>query len=80
MDPPPLFVSVASKGVSLDISPLFAILAEERISVAAKGLNERVGGPDRVGISAPRRCLERKAGANYRAPHIVICSVKYSTG
>jgi len=37
--PPPLFfVSVASKGVSLGVSLLFAILAGRSISAAAKGL------------------------------------------
>ena len=35
---PVFFVSVASKGVSLAVSLLFATLARESISVAAKGL------------------------------------------
>jgi hypothetical protein len=33
---------------------LFATLARSSISVAAKGLKAIVGGPDLVGISAPR--------------------------
>jgi hypothetical protein len=39
--PTPLFfVSVASKGFSSSVSPLFATLAGESISVANKGLME----------------------------------------
>ena len=55
------FVNVASKGLSRDVSLLFATLAGRSISVAAKGLRAMVRrdpdrletfGPDRVGISA----------------------------
>ncbi len=40
--PPRFFVSVASKGFSQDVSPLFATLAGRSISVASKGLKARV--------------------------------------
>jgi len=49
MGGPLFFVSVASKGLSLDVSLLFATLAWRFISVAAKGLKAIVGSnPDRV--------------------------------
>jgi hypothetical protein len=38
--PPVFFVSVASKGLSLAVSLLFATFAGRSISVAAKGLRE----------------------------------------
>ena len=41
---PRFFVSVASKGFSQSVSLLFATLARESISVAAKGLKAIVGG------------------------------------
>src|SRR5690242_4256897 len=42
-DPPPLFVSVASKGFSVFVSVVFATLAGRLISVADKGLREGCG-------------------------------------
>ncbi len=50
MGGPLFFASVASKGLSLDVSLLFATLTWRFISVAAKGLKAIVGrNPDRVG-------------------------------
>ena len=55
------FASVASKGLSLAVSLLFATLADRSVSVAAKEFRAIVGrdpdkagtfGPSRVGISA----------------------------
>jgi hypothetical protein len=40
---PPIFVSVASKGFTKSVSPLFAIFAGRSISVASKGLKAMVG-------------------------------------
>jgi hypothetical protein len=40
---PVFFVSVASKGVRNSVSLLFATLAGEFISVAAKGLTQAIG-------------------------------------
>jgi hypothetical protein len=59
---------------------LFATLARRFISVAVKGLKARVGSPTGVGISTSTTVLERRAGASSHTPHIVIYSVKYSTG
>ena len=59
---------------------MFATLMGKRISVAAKGLNKRVGSPDRGGISDLRQVLRKKSGSKLPHPHIVIRSVKYSTG
>jgi len=49
---PLFFVSIASKGLSQDVSLLFATLAGRSISVAVKGLKRVVGGPDPVGAGA----------------------------
>ena len=51
---PLFFVSVASKGLNMAVSLLFATLAGRSMSVAAKGLKARVDSPDPVGISAPQ--------------------------
>jgi hypothetical protein len=48
---PPFFVSVASKGLSLAVSLLFATLAGRFISVAPKGLKAIVGS-DPSGVGA----------------------------
>ncbi len=48
--PPPFFVSVASKGISLAVSLLFATLAKRFISVASKELRELWGS---VGMPVP---------------------------
>jgi hypothetical protein len=49
---PAIFVSVASKGLSWDVSLLFATLTGRSIGVAAKRLKGIVGGdPDSVGAT-----------------------------
>jgi hypothetical protein len=50
---PAFFVSVASKGFSLAVSPLFATLARRFIGVAAKGVihSNRVGAGQRTAVS-----------------------------
>jgi hypothetical protein len=54
------FVSVASKGLSLGVSLLFATLAGSFISVAVKGLKAIVGSdPDRVGAGHGRWGIRR---------------------
>src|SRR6476661_9764838 len=40
---PSYFVSVASKGLTIFVSPLFAIVAANAVSVASKGLKFTVG-------------------------------------
>src|SRR6266852_4307733 len=47
---PWFFVSVASKGLSLAVSLLFATLAWKPISVAAKGLKASVGSNQWTGV------------------------------
>jgi hypothetical protein len=81
--PPPLplfFVSVASKGFSLDVSLLSATLAGRPISVAGKGLirawstaldgkvPDRVldGLPDRIGVGWAGRTNRRQTGERIR--------------
>ena len=51
---PWFFVSVASKGLSLAVSLLFATLAGRSISVAAKGLKARVDGAQCTAVSEER--------------------------
>jgi len=60
---PVFFVSVASKGLSLAVSLLFATLAGRSISVAAKGLKAMVGSdPDRVAADQWTVVREEKNG------------------
>jgi len=66
--PPPVFVSVASKELSQTISLLFATPAGRVISVAVKRLKARVGGPDPVGIFAPRLMSGEKSVATLEGP------------
>jgi len=57
------FVSIASKGLSQDVSLWFATLAGKSISVAAKGVKTIVGGPQPVGAGSVHGAKETTGSA-----------------
>ncbi len=57
------FVSVASKGVAISVSLLFATLAGRSISVASKGVKAILGGSDSVVAGTVRGAEETTGNA-----------------